>query len=84
MTEPSYSFDATNRTEEELLIRLDKYHQDEIVNYIFHDILKVVTLLLEDVKLVVIVDYSKGLVTGSLTLYAVCQSWEFRFYGLAV
>jgi rfaE bifunctional protein kinase chain/domain len=63
-------------TEEELLIRLDKYHQDEIVNGIFHDILKVVTLLLEDVKQVVIVDYGKGLVTGSLlsTVCEVCQS----------
>lgn len=53
-------------TREQLLVRLDREIVEEISRGIFHDIIKVVTLLLEDVKLVTISDYGKGVVTRKL------------------
>ncbi len=63
-------------TKEQLLVRLDREQTGDIPVGIFHDILKLVTLLLEDVKLVSISDYGNGLVTRELilTVSEICQS----------
>lgn len=53
-------------TREQLLVRLDRELAEEIPQGIFHDILKVVAVILEDVRLVTISDYGKGVVTKEL------------------
>ncbi len=63
-------------TKEQLVVRTDSDQPEHISPGIFHDILKLVTLLLEDVKLVSISDYGYGVVTRELilTVSEICQS----------
>ena len=63
-------------TKEQLVVRLDREEIGDVSLGIFHDILKLVTLLLEDVKLVSISDYGNGVVTRELilTVSEICQS----------
>jgi len=63
-------------TREQLIVRLDRELVKEIAQGIFHDIIKVVALLLEDVKLVAVSDYGKGAVTSKLisVICEICKS----------
>ncbi|MGI6140855.1 MAG: bifunctional heptose 7-phosphate kinase/heptose 1-phosphate adenyltransferase [Caldicoprobacterales bacterium] len=63
-------------TREQLIVRLDRELAEEISQGIFHDILKVVAVLLEDVKLVTVSDYGKGVVTRKLisAISDICKS----------
>lgn len=69
-------------TEEQLVVRLDRGITEEICQGIFHDILKVVTLLLEDVKLVAVSDYGKGVVTSKLisAISEICKTRKVPIY----
>jgi len=69
-------------TREQLVVRLDRELVDEISQGIFHDILKVVTLLLEDVKLVAVSDYGKGVVTKKLisAINEICKPRKIPIY----
>ncbi|MDD4680881.1 MAG: PfkB family carbohydrate kinase [Clostridia bacterium] len=60
----------------QLMVRLDREQLGDIPMGIFHDILKVMAVLLEDVKLVSILDYGKGVVTRELVMAVIeiCQS----------
>ncbi|HHY83102.1 MAG TPA: hypothetical protein GX505_10565 [Clostridiales bacterium] len=53
-------------TREQLVVRLDRELVKDIPHGIFHDILQLVTVLLDDVNLVTISDYGKGVVTREL------------------
>ena len=53
-------------TSEQLIVRLDRELCKDISPGIFHDILKVVTVLSDDLKLVTVSDHGKGVVTEDL------------------
>ena len=59
-----------------MIVRVDREVAKEISQGIFHDIIRVVALLLEDVKLVAVSDYDKGVVTEKLisVVSEICRS----------
>ena len=59
-------------TREQLVVRLDRELARDIPSGIFHDILRLVTVLMDDVSLVAVSDYGKGVVTAEL-MAAVCE-----------
>ncbi|NLU36554.1 MAG: hypothetical protein GXX01_06010 [Clostridiales bacterium] len=63
-------------TRDQLIVRVDREVAKEISQGIFHDIIRVVALLLEDVKLVAVSDYDKGVVTEKLisVVSEICRS----------
>jgi len=64
-------------TREQLVVRLDREQAKDIPTGIFHDILQLVTVVLDDVSLVTISDYGKGVVTREL-FAAICERCKSR------
>jgi D-beta-D-heptose 7-phosphate kinase/D-beta-D-heptose 1-phosphate adenosyltransferase len=64
-------------TKEQLVVRLDREQTRDISSGIFHDILRLVTVLMEDVRIVAVSDYGKGVVTAEL-MAAICEICSAR------
>jgi rfaE bifunctional protein kinase chain/domain len=69
-------------TSEQLFVRLDREREGGIPKGIFHDILKVVAVILEDVGVVIISDYGKGVVTRELiaAVSVTCKARNIPIY----